>query len=259
MTPSSDRTFIGRTSGALIVNADDWGRNRKTTDAIRQCIRARSVQSASGMVFMEDSERAAAIALESNVDVGLHLNLTTPFSASNCPLNLGLRLQNVAGYLCDSRIAQLVFNPRIADDVRYVVSAQIAEFNRLYGTAPIRFDGHHHMHLSANVLMADLLPHESQLRRSFSSLPGERNLVNRIYRGVVNTVLAKRYRLTDFFFSMAPLQPQSRLQQIFELARNFVVELETHPVNPDELSYLTRGEFLARVKDCNLVQHCPTA
>src|SRR5689334_18341851 len=43
-------------TGALIVNADDWGMDRDTTDQILKCASCGSVSSASGMVFMEDSE-----------------------------------------------------------------------------------------------------------------------------------------------------------------------------------------------------------
>lgn len=73
-------------AGALIVNADDWGRDRETTDRTLFCLREGAVSSASAMVFMEDSERAAALAKEHGVDAGLHLNLTAPLSccAGSC-------------------------------------------------------------------------------------------------------------------------------------------------------------------------------
>ena len=59
-------------SGALVINADDWGRDRDTTDHTLECIRAGSVSSVSAMVFMEDSEGAAARAREQGIDAGLH-------------------------------------------------------------------------------------------------------------------------------------------------------------------------------------------
>src|SRR5713226_8748086 len=46
-------------AGILIINADDWGQDHETTERISDCIVCRSVSSASAMVFMEDSERAA--------------------------------------------------------------------------------------------------------------------------------------------------------------------------------------------------------
>src|ERR1700758_5164513 len=46
-------------SGILIINADDWGRDHETTQRILECTLRGTVSSASAMVFMEDSERAA--------------------------------------------------------------------------------------------------------------------------------------------------------------------------------------------------------
>jgi len=69
-------------AGSLIINADDWGRDLATTDRIRECFEAQAISSASAMVFMADSERAAKIARLGSFDCGLHLNFTTPFSAS---------------------------------------------------------------------------------------------------------------------------------------------------------------------------------
>jgi predicted glycoside hydrolase/deacetylase ChbG (UPF0249 family) len=66
-------------SGALIINADDWGRSRETTDRTLECWERGSISSVSAMVFMEDSVRAAALARERGIDTGLHLNFTTPF------------------------------------------------------------------------------------------------------------------------------------------------------------------------------------
>src|SRR5437016_12533100 len=61
--------------GRLIINADDWGRDAQTTDRTFECFQHRVLSSASGMVFMEDSARAASIATEQDLDIGLHLNL----------------------------------------------------------------------------------------------------------------------------------------------------------------------------------------
>jgi chitin disaccharide deacetylase len=75
-------------AGSLIVNADDWGRNRDTTARMLECALCGALSSVSAMVFMEDSERAAAIARERGIDVGLHVNLTEPFTAPGTPARL---------------------------------------------------------------------------------------------------------------------------------------------------------------------------
>jgi hypothetical protein len=224
--------------GALIVNADDWGRDRQTTDRTFDCIKAGSVSAVSAMVFMEDSERAAAIALEHSVDAGLHLNFTSPFTAGNCSPSLVQHQSRIAAYLRRHRLAQLVFNPLLAASFEHVVSAQIDEYRRLYGSMPGRFDGHHHMHLCANMLVQDLLPAGAVVRRNFYFRPGEKGIVNRTYRRIVDSVLAKRHRLADYLFSIQPLGQPGRLGAILSLARQHVVEMETHPVQPDEYDFL---------------------
>src|SRR5216683_5350061 len=153
-------------SSALIVNADDWGRDHETTERIFECIRRGTVSSVSAMVFMEDSERAAALAMERGVDAGLHLNFTTPFSARQCPPSLAGRQQDLARYLLRYRLAQVVFHPGLMRSFEYVLAIQLDEFRRLYGAAPDRLDGHHHMHLCANVLFGRLLPVGTIARRS---------------------------------------------------------------------------------------------
>ena len=55
----------------LIINADDWGRSVAETDAAFQCYTKGRVTSVSAMVFMADSERAAELAKENELDGGL--------------------------------------------------------------------------------------------------------------------------------------------------------------------------------------------
>jgi hypothetical protein len=99
------------------------------------------------------------------------------------------------------------------------------------------------MHLCANVLLGGLLPAGTKVRRNFSFLPGEKSLANRLYRHATDAILARHHDLTDFFFSLPPLAPFSRLQRIFSLAKEFRVEVETHPVSEDEHQFLTSDEF----------------
>jgi hypothetical protein len=231
-------------AGRLILNADDWGRDTETTDRMFECVLHGSVSSVSAMVFMEDSERAAAIARERGIDAGLHLNFTTRLSAPNCPSRLAEHQQAIATYLMRRRFNRMVFHPGLMRSFEYVVKAQIDEFRRLYGAPPDRIDGHHHMHLCANVLFGRLLPPGTLVRRNFSFQPGEKSLVNRLYRKAVDHGLARRHRLVDFLFSLTPLEPKGRLERIRSLARQFVVEVETHPVKVDEYRFLKGDEVV---------------
>jgi len=228
--------------GLLVVNADDWGRDRTTTDKILECTNVGTVSSVSAMVFMEDSERAAALSREGAIDSGLHLNLTTR-PTGKCSQAFLDRQERVGSYLLGHRLAQVVFHPGLIRSFEYLVSAQIDEYRRLYGIDPQRLDGHHHMHLSANVRLQRLMPSGTIVRRNFSFQPGENSLPNRLYRRGVDARLARRHRILDYFFSLPPLSPPRRIERIFDLARRCSVEVETHPVQPDEYQFLTQGSI----------------
>lgn len=230
--------------GCLIINADDWGRDVQTTDRILDCFKCHAVSSASGMVFMEDSERAASIAKQQGCDIGLHLNLSAPFSGSNVPDRLASHHEKIRRYLGAHPLARLVYHPGLVNSFEYVFAWQLEEFSRLYGNTPDRVDGHHHMHLSANVLLKRLLPSGTIVRRHFSYEPGEKVIRNSIFRLYSRVALSERYRVTDFFFSLPPLVPATRMQRIFGLSEQFVVELETHPINLAEYQFLTGGDLL---------------
>lgn len=254
MPESAQANLASHYKGSLIVNADDWGRDVETTDRILECVTVGTVSSASAMVFMKDSERAAELARERAVDCGLHLNFTMPFSASDCVPRLKEHQEAIMRYLRRHRLAQAVYHPGLTSSFRYVVEAQIEEFTRIFGNAPRRLDGHHHMHLCANVLLGRLLPDGTIVRRNFSFSPREKRRINRLYRSAIDRILAKRHLLTDYFFSLPPLEPLSRIDAIFSTARQFVVEVETHPVNPEEYRFLRSGEIQRRAGDLQIAQ-----
>ncbi|MBI3475563.1 MAG: ChbG/HpnK family deacetylase [Acidobacteria bacterium] len=252
-TDSSDvlGNNASHSSGFLVLNADDWGRDANTTDRILECFLGGVLSSTSAMVFMEDSERAAGLARERDLETGLHVNLTSPFTADGASPRLQEHLLRVQRYLKGHRFAQVVYHPGLASSFQYVVKSQIEEYERLYGAGPKRLDGHHHMHLCANVLLGRLLPAGALVRPSFSFYAGEKGAGNRVYRALVNGLLARRNRSADYFFSLPPLEPAERIHRIFALAKTATVEVETHPVNPQEYRFLLGGgiqEFLKNVK-----------
>lgn len=236
-------------TGRLIINADDWGIDRETTNRIRECIDRHAVSSVSAMVFMADSERSASIAKEKGLDAGLHLNLTTPFTCRNHPALLVVHQQRISHFLRRHRFSQTLYHPGLVGSFKYVVAAQIDEFKRNYGTSPGRIDGHHHMHLSANVLLQRLLPQGTIVRRNFSFGFGEKSVFNRGYRCAIDHVLATRHPLVDFLFNLNPLEAEARLERISRLARSFVVEVEAHPANPEEYRALAGRLVFGSVHD----------
>lgn len=194
------------------------------------------------MVFMKDSERAAVLTKEHAIDAGLHLNLTTLFTAQQCSSRLTEHQRKLSHLLRSHRFARVIFHRGLASSFEYVVSAQLEEYQRLYGAPANRVDGHHHMHLCANVFFQKLLPADIIVRRNFSFWQGEKGYINRLYRQWQDRRLVQCYRMADYFFCL-PLGDPFRLERIFDLARRFNVEVEVHPVNPEEYRFLHDGEL----------------
>jgi chitin disaccharide deacetylase len=232
----------------LIINADDWGRTVVETDAALACQRLGRVTSVSAMVFMADSARAAELALEYGVDVGLHLNLSQRYT--HPPVSSVAEAQDkIVRFMTRSKYALLLYQPTLRRNFSEVYFTQAEEFMRLYGQPPSHVDGHQHRHLCANMLIDSIIPRGMKVRRNFSFWPGDKSLFNRTYRDLIDKWLARRYRLTDFFFSLGQCLQANRLTRVTELAKIANVELMTHPLHDNERAWLLSDAFLEMTQD----------
>ncbi len=204
------------------------------------------------MVFMDDSERAAGQALAAGIDLGLHINLSERFTGHSVPSRLREYHNRICRFLTTSKYALLVYHPFLRRQFQYVLEAQHAEFLRLYDREPSHLDGHQHMHLASNILLDNLLPGGTKVRRSFSFRPGEKNGLNRWYRSLVDRRLARRHRMTDYFFALSQHLSLDRLKRVFELAQTANVELMTHPHVQNEYDFLLSDEFGSAVSTTRL-------
>jgi len=227
----------------LIITADDYGKTRHATDSIIKCFSSKRITSASAMVFMEDSVRAASVAFSAGLEVGLHLNFTLPFSACNIPLKLREHQKRIVSYLAKHKLSQVIYNPFLKDSFNFVLLSQQEEFMRLYGRLPDHYSGHHHMHLCANVLASKILPSGARVRRTFTFDPGEKNTFNRLYRLILDIYISKRFISTDCFFSIAPVHNYERLQNIVNRAIDENIEIEVHPENAEEIEFLLSVQY----------------
>lgn len=224
----------------LIINADDWGGWRTATDAALACWQQGRITSVSAMVFMEDSERAARLAKDCGMEVGLHINFSQPLTG-DVAANRRIMESHwaIMRFLRSSRYALVLYHPFLRRQFREVFEAQLGEFRRLYGREPSHFDGHQHFHLCTNVLLDEILPAGQRVRRSFSFAPGEKSGVNRAYRRWVDRCLAARHPLTDDFYSLTQQLRWGQLDRIFHRAGTATVELMVHPEWPVEREFLT--------------------
>jgi chitin disaccharide deacetylase len=227
----------------LIINADDWGRSVEETDAAFRCYKAGRITSVTAMVFMADSERAARLANTNGLEVGLHLNFSEPFTDGRCPGRLRDCHNRIVKFLKRHKYAQILYNPLLRKEFAYSYQAQSEEFLRLFEKAPSHIDGHHHMHLCANLLLSDMIPAGIRMRRSFSFWPGEKSWVNRVYRVLIDRWLQRRYRLPDYFFDLTQTIREKKMTRVVELAGSSKVELMTHPIIRTESDYLMGDHF----------------
>jgi predicted glycoside hydrolase/deacetylase ChbG (UPF0249 family) len=228
----------------LIINADDWGRDPAATNTTLACYRAGRISTASAMVFMLDSQRAAELADSAGLEPGLHINFTQDFDGPGCPPEIRAAQSRLRRFLRTSKYALLLYNPFLSRDFRLVFEAQLHEFERMYGRAPSHFDGHQHMHLATNMLVQQIIPAGQRVRRSFSFGVHEKSWVNRLYRRAVDRRLASNYRLTDFFFALSSHLDSGKLEKVVTIARSKSVELMTHAWNSAEYERLMSKEFL---------------
>jgi predicted glycoside hydrolase/deacetylase ChbG (UPF0249 family) len=239
----------------LIVNADDWGRSEKETDAALACFLKGRVTSVSAMVFMADSERAAKLATTHNVDAGLHLNLNENYTGKITSPRAAASHQRVLQFMTKSKFAVLIYHPFLRRHFREVFQSQWEEYVRLFGKPPSHVDGHQHRHLSANILLDKIIPAGVAIRRNFSFWPGEKSAVNRGYRRCMDSWLARRYRLTDYLFNLAQCMHGEKLSRFIELARTRAVELETHPVKTVEQTFLNSDSFQRLLQPLKLIPY----
>ena len=129
----------------LIINADDFGFNKKITDGIIECHKAGTVTSATLMVNMPAAEYAASLISEyPDLSVGIHLNLTV-----GCPVldaSLLPSLVDKKGFFHHhSEMFQRAFRFQLnADEVEKELSAQVEKFLS-WGFQPTHSDSHHHV------------------------------------------------------------------------------------------------------------------
>lgn len=227
----------------LIVNADDWGMDSGTTDRIHECLQAGLVSSTTAMMYMSDSERSARIAISSQYPVGLHINFTKPFDAPGIPSRYEEVQRDLAVYFGRSKFNRLFYNPLITRKIEYSFRAQLEEFERVYGRSPTHYDGHHHIHLCANMVFAGVIPKGSKVRRNFTFSASEKGVFNRWYRKHIDRVLMKKYVLTDFFYALNRHVNRQEMKEKLAEAKKIDIECMVHPGMENDYRFIMGAEF----------------
>ena len=213
----------------LIINADDFGKNKKTTNRICECFSRGRVTSATAMMFMSDSENAARIALRHNLGIGLHLNFSSSFTMMDLETDLIVKHERIVRYFTWHKYIRLFYNPFITGDVKQCFKSQYNEFLRLYGKEPTHIDGHHYLHLCANVVFGNVIPDGIKIRRSITYPDKTKNLKKNIMKRFVwsffDKEILKKHLSTNYFFELDSNFQLDELRIVIERAKESNVEL----------------------------------
>jgi predicted glycoside hydrolase/deacetylase ChbG (UPF0249 family) len=236
----------------LIINADDFGRNKLISDNTLEGYRLGRLTSASAMVFMHDSERAAELALGEGLDVGLHLNFTEAFDSETTSSRIVKSHQRIISFLKRGKYWQLIYNPLLKKEFEYSFNKQFEEYFRLYKKMPAHIDGHHHMHLCSNMVFSGIIPSGLTIRKCHSFKKGEKFFLNRLFRLFVDSWILQHYRCVDYFYSIQPISDTRRLKHIIHLAQTSNVELMMHPERSEEMKYIMNENFMEIISTVKL-------
>jgi predicted glycoside hydrolase/deacetylase ChbG (UPF0249 family) len=241
-------------SGLLIINADDWGMTRHTTDAIARCFVAGTVSSTTAMVYMSDSRRAAEIAVERGLSVGLHINLDNSFTASDIPHAVRAGHEAIRPWFANRRRRPWMYNPdrRFRRRLRSVLEAQIERFNEDYGRPPTHIDGHHQIHMDVNVLLSPALRRGTAMRRTERP---PRGTVQALWGGGRDRMMRWRYRTPSRFYDLRAIHPDfagAGWRERLAESRTDTMEIMVHPGLEDELRTLLSPEWTEAIAELPL-------
>lgn len=236
-------------SPLLIVNADDFGWNRGATDLTAECFAAGQITSTTALMYMEDSDRAAALALERDFPVGLHLNLTDPFTAGSVPGPVRERQARACEIFGGAglRKRSWIYDPRLRGLTEAAIRDQLERFRALYGREPTHVDGHNHVQVCPNVITARALAGE-KMRDALWSYPSTRSAMG-VARALRRGLTARGHRTTRYFLDVAELHRGSpeELARRVGLSSQTSVEVMCHPGFDHELEALRSPAWRAAI------------
>jgi len=232
--------------GLLIVNADDWGGYPEMTDATLRCFEAGAITSTTAMVYMQDSARAAELALSAGIPTGLHLNLTQPFDDPGTPADVRDRQRKLTTRFRRRQLRRWTYDPSLRGLFERVILDQFERFRELYGRQPVHVDGHEHAHLAFNVIFSSALEKGTAMRcgGAVTGSPARR---------LRQWILKQRFRTPDLLRSVESFYPRwDSLSEELAVAQGASLEVFTHPGWPDNYAHLMSREWIDALSEHRL-------
>jgi predicted glycoside hydrolase/deacetylase ChbG (UPF0249 family) len=128
-------TLISRDLNTLIINADDFAQSAAVDGAIIDLAERKAINATSALVLSPRWEKSANTLLGLQIQVGLHLDLSSEF-AQNFDCHYPLSKLIYAAYT--GQLSQ----PRLEQ----VIALQWDKFSEYYGRSQDFIDGHQHVH-----------------------------------------------------------------------------------------------------------------
>jgi predicted glycoside hydrolase/deacetylase ChbG (UPF0249 family) len=190
---------------------------------------------------MSDSVRAAEIARANELPVGLHLNLDEQLTARDVPDRVRRQHDVVRRSFSRQRLRRWSYAPsgKLRNALAGAITAQIDEFERLYGRPPTHLDSHHHtVELSLDAIYSGAIRPATKVRNP--SWP-ERRTLRRVSRNWRRAVVRRRFVTTAHFRDIRLMHPAFggvRLETRLAPALAAPMEVMVHPGFSDELPVL---------------------
>ncbi len=224
---------------ALIVNADDFGKDESVTSAICEAFEKGLIQRTTLMTNMPFAKEAMDLARKCGFDdrVGIHINLT-----SGTPLTDGIKKDPVMCNEAGDFSAEFARNKKTRfflpkDTKRHVESelrAQLDRYAELGGTL-WHIDSHHHVHTDPSVysVLKKVIKDYpvTSIRLSRNMFRGKNPLM-RLYKTIFNTSVRKYCRVCPDYFGSAE-DYRDFLTDHPDIAKTSEVEVMVHPVYDD--------------------------
>lgn len=219
----------------IIINADDFGLDVNTNDAIIESFQKGYISSTTLMAnmsgFDDACEKAKIHQLE--MSIGIHLNLTSGRPLSE-PIKSNARFCDASGNFVKSRKNIFYLNKHDKADIYAEYDAQIQRVIS-NGINPTHLDSHHHYHTEPAILsiVCKLAKaHNVPFVRLSRNCGDGINTVKRVYKAMANNYIKNKGLSTiDYFGSV---------NDICKLAQqnSYKLEIMVHPI------YLNDGTLI---------------
>lgn len=213
-----------------VINADDFGMDKETSDAITKAFLEHKINRTTTMVNMDYFENAYEESIKGGFStlVGLHLNLTQgiPLTDKIKKIRLFCDQHGCFNGMCMQTIFSRIvpFSKDVNNAVYEEIEAQFKKYLEFYGTGAggHHLDSHHHVHKNMNILPICIALAKKYGFNSMRYAKTAGSKVNCGYNKIVNYMIRKNletsyYMLFDSVHDYATRRKENSILDFFEV------------------------------------------